>query len=88
MTNRERVNRKQKLVNFLIPELGDIKKKQQQKYQEPVQNKSKYFIWCVAKPQNFLKAFVLDVKQVSMVIMWFLGSATEAVLQASACTHL
>lgn len=44
-------------------------KTKQQNYQDSVQNKSKYFIWCAAKPQNFLKDFVLDVKQVPMVIM-------------------
>lgn len=63
-------------VNFLLPELGDIKSTI--KAQFKTNPNTKYFLWCVAKPQNFMEAFGLDIKQVSMLIMSFLGSTIKS----------
>lgn len=52
-----------KVHKFSNIELRDIK----QNYQNSVQNKTKYFIRCIAKPLNFLKTLVLDTKPVCMV---------------------
>lgn len=60
-------------VNFLIPELGDIKNTIRAQFK--TNPNLKYFLWCAAKPQNFMEAFGLEIKQVCMLIMSFLGRA-------------
>lgn len=62
-----------KFHKFSNVELKDIK----QNYQNSVQNKTKYFIRGIAKPLNFLKMFVLDIKPIHLVTRNF-HSISEA----------